>query len=132
MDDSVVCGIRVDGELVCEGLEYALIRPEVVALRPEAPKPWKPNENPVLWREFHWMDTGDGWLERMAAADYAVVKAGVTMLECACLGVSLTIQHVEPDQQAQHDALMQLSHEERFQVIDGKGASRVASLIRGL
>ena len=38
MDDTSVCGIRLDGELICEGLEYALIRPEVVKLRPEKPK----------------------------------------------------------------------------------------------
>ena len=129
MDDSVPCGIRLDGELICSGLEYALIRPEVVALRPEKPKPWWPDGEPP-WREFHHLDKGAGYLQRMVAADFAVVRPGVTALEVCCLGIPLNLQNWSGDQQLQHHALMALSHTERFRVIDGKGAYRVAEAIK--
>ena len=135
MDDSVPCGIRLDGELICSGLEYALIRPEVVALRPEKPKPWPtaigwvltyPEPPPVEWYSTDMRS----WEQRLADARILETPCGVTALEACCLGVPLRTWIAADNQKAQYDALMQLSHEERFQVIDGKGAYRVVQKIR--
>ena len=136
MDDSVPCGIRLDGELICQGLEYALIRPEVVALRPDEPMSWPevssgwvltyPAPEVVSWLGADLRT----WETRMAAARIMEAPCGVTALEACCLGVPLRTWIAAENQKAQYDALMQLSHEERFQVIDGKGADRVANAIK--
>ena len=132
MDDSVPCGIRLDGELICQGLEYALIRPEVVALRPAT---WDTGfEGRILRSDVvtYPKDAGPLWLERLAKAHIYVGPCGVSALEACCLGVTaLTFCCVEENQKAQRYAIDQLRHNwERFQVIDGKGADRVAEAIR--
>ena len=145
MDDSVTCGVRLDGELICQGLEYALIRPEVVALRPERPKPWPvkrvdgvrypEDADDELIDVTRLGDTspsftiGLTWLERLRAAPYVSAPAGVVALEVCCLGIPLWTWPGD-DNWAQYVAIQQLSHEERFEVIDGKGAERVANAIR--
>jgi len=143
MDDSVPCGIRLDGELICEGLEYALIRPKVVALRPDE---WPADKwerldmaAPALGRagiplgpgEFvrYPEDVGEDWLERLDAATCLVTPCGVAALEACCLGTPIETWPTE-DNRAQYDAINALSHAERFEVIDGKGADRVAEAIR--
>ena len=145
MDDSVPCGIRLDGELICQGLQYALIRPEVVALRPLEPKPWPvkkidgvryPEDADDEHIDVTLMgDTspsfviGLTWLERLKAARYVSTQSGVVALEACCLGIPLWTWP-EDDSWPQYAALMQLSHEERFEVIDGLGAFRVAGAIK--
>jgi len=126
MDDSVPCGIRLDGELICQGLAYALIRPEVVALRPMKPKPW-PQHKPLALRYPE--DACTSWLKRLQDAEMVAAPAGLVALEACCLGIPLQTWPGE-DNWAQYSALMQLSHEERFQVIDGLGGQRVAWAIK--
>ena len=68
-------------------------------------------------------------LEKMRAANYISAPAGVAALEACCLGIPLWTWPGE-DNWAQYAAIVELSHEERFQVIDGKGANRVAAAIK--
>ena len=137
MDDSVVCGIRLNGELICQGLEFALIRPEIVALRPEEPKPWgnkhflsypyTPPEHHPCWVQYH-----GGWTNAMPEAGGIKAACGIVILEACCLGLPIRTWIADTNQTALYDAIMELSHAERFEIVDGKGAERVAALIVGL
>ena len=127
MDDSVPCGIRLDGELICSGLEYALIRPEVVDWRPDT---YRPRRSPYYEPLCYPCDAGEGWIERMAVADVIYAPCGVTALEACCLGVPLMTWVASPDQQPLYDAIRPMSDDRRFRVIDGLGAYRVAGAIK--
>ncbi len=141
MDDSVPCGIRLDGELICQGLEYALIRPEVVALRPEKPRPaeaWDtytlryPEDSSIPARvaKQEIVQIPAHWEAAMAKAERIVAPCGVTILEACCLGVPFDTWVAADNQRRLYRAIIALSHGERFEVIDGKGAERVAEAIK--
>jgi len=125
MDDTVPCGIRLDGDLICSGLEYALIRPEVVALRRTTIRPREDGPR-IRYPE----DVGPDWLERLASAGIYRGPCGVSALEACCIGILVCTWPTDDNNVAQFDALAALTTEERFQVIDGQGATRVKQKIR--